>query len=150
MIKTVLFLTIQFSRSYLFAHSLNVKKFYLTHKWDPFRCYRSGTEWTWEYSFIAIAPRSTLTRCNSTCQGPNNGSNGNYKPFTIRGSASNGTKVVLHISESSSITWASPSDCLGHIQDIRWRRVLTLLQRCSRCILQPQPTRLNIYQPLSA
>ena len=30
--QTVLLLTIQFSISYLFAHSLNVKQFYLTHR----------------------------------------------------------------------------------------------------------------------
>ena len=31
-LSTVLFLTIQFSVSHLFAHSLNVKQFYLTHR----------------------------------------------------------------------------------------------------------------------
>ena len=30
--QTVLFLAIQFSISYLFAHSYNVKQFYLTHR----------------------------------------------------------------------------------------------------------------------
>ena len=30
--QTVLFQTIQFSVSHLFAHSLNVKQFYLTHR----------------------------------------------------------------------------------------------------------------------
>ena len=34
--------------NYLFALSLNVKKFYLTHRYDPIRCYHSSQEWTWE------------------------------------------------------------------------------------------------------
>ena len=46
--QTVLFLTIQFSISYLFAHSLNVKQFYLTHRLDSNRCYHSELEWTLE------------------------------------------------------------------------------------------------------
>ena len=37
--QIVQFQTIQFSISHLFALSLNVKRFYLTHRWDPFRCY---------------------------------------------------------------------------------------------------------------
>ena len=48
-------------------------------------------------------------------------------------------KGVLHIPQSSSITGASPPDCLVIIQDTHWER-LTLLQRCSWCILQPPPT----------
>ena len=32
---TVLFLTIQFSRSHLFAHCFNIKQFYLTHREEP-------------------------------------------------------------------------------------------------------------------
>ena len=52
---------------------------------------------------------------------------------------SNGNEGVLCITQSPSITGTSPSDCLvsylGHsLGD------LTPLQRCSRCILQPQPT----------
>ena len=39
--QTILFLTTQFSMSHLFAHSLNVKQFYLTHTSDPIRCYQS-------------------------------------------------------------------------------------------------------------
>ena len=46
--QTLLFLTIQFSLSLLFALSLNVKQFYLTHRWDPIKCFHSGSEWTWE------------------------------------------------------------------------------------------------------
>ena len=44
--QTVLFK--QFSRSHLFIYSLNVKQFYSTHREDPFRCYLSSSEWTWE------------------------------------------------------------------------------------------------------
>ena len=42
--QTLLFLAIQFSISHLFALSLNVKQFYLTHRWDPFRFYNSDPE----------------------------------------------------------------------------------------------------------
>ena len=34
--QTILFLIVQFCISHLFAHSLNIKQFYLTH---PIRCY---------------------------------------------------------------------------------------------------------------
>ena len=44
----VLFLTIQFSISHLFADLLNAKQFYLTHRYDPIRCYQSESEWIWE------------------------------------------------------------------------------------------------------
>ena len=47
--QTVLFTTDQFSISHLFALSLNVKQLYLTHRWDPIRCYHSGPEWIWEW-----------------------------------------------------------------------------------------------------
>ena len=40
---TVLFQTIQFSKSHLLTHNLNVNQFYLPH-W----CYNSGLEWTRE------------------------------------------------------------------------------------------------------
>ena len=40
--------TDQFNTSHLFAHSLNVKYFYLTHTYNPIRCYYSKSEWTWE------------------------------------------------------------------------------------------------------
>ena len=42
--QTVLFQTIQFSINSLFAHDLNIKQFYLTHRLYVFRCYHSG--WT--------------------------------------------------------------------------------------------------------
>ena len=41
---TVLFKTIQLIMSYLFARNLNVKQFYLTHRWDPISCYHSRSE----------------------------------------------------------------------------------------------------------
>ena len=47
--QAVLFQTIQFSISHLFAHSFNVKQFYLTHWLDPIWCYHSRPEWTWEW-----------------------------------------------------------------------------------------------------
>ena len=58
--QTVLIQTIQFSISHLFALSLNVKQFYLTHGWDPIRCYDSGPEWTqeqWEWKSTPHSPK---------------------------------------------------------------------------------------------
>ena len=56
---------------------------------------------------------------------------------------SNGNKGVLRIPQSPSLTGTSPPDCLvsypGH--SLWWWWGLTPLQRSSRCILQPQPTR---------
>ena len=46
--QTVLFQIIQFSLSHLFTLCLNVKHFYLTHRYDPFRCCHYEPEWTWE------------------------------------------------------------------------------------------------------
>ena len=55
------------------------------------------------------------------------------------GPGSNGNKGVLFIPQSSSITGASPLDCLvSYPGDTRWGS-LTPLQRCSQYILQPQP-----------
>ena len=58
------------------------------------------------------------------------------------GAGSDGNEEVLCIPKCSNITEASPSDCvasyLGHSLVS-----LTPLQRCSQCILQPQPTRKN-------
>ena len=52
------------------------------------------------------------------------------------GPGSDGNEGVHRISQSSSVTAASPSDCLvSYIQDNCWRS-LTPLQRCSRCIPQ--------------
>ena len=69
---------------------------------------------------------------------------------TLSGVKSDGNKGVFCIPQSSSITGTSPSDCLvlypGHSLGVG----LTPLQKCSRCILQPQPTgqtilKLKIY-----
>ena len=46
--QTILFLAIQFNISHLFTHSLNVKQFYLTQRWDPIWCYQCGSVWKWE------------------------------------------------------------------------------------------------------
>ena len=53
---------------------------------------------------------------------------------------SEGNKGVLCIPQSLSITGTSPSDCLVLCPGHSLVRVLTPLQRCSRCILQSQPT----------
>ena len=51
---------------------------------------------------------------------------------------SDGNEEVIRISQSSSITGTSPSACFvsypGHLV------FFTPLQKCSWCILQPQPT----------
>ena len=57
---------------------------------------------------------------------------------------SDGNKGVLHIPQSSSITEALPSDCLVSYSEHSWGADLTPLQRCSRCILQPQLTGQSI------
>ena len=46
----------------------------------------------------------------------------------------------MAIPQSSSITGASPSDCLVSYPDTHWGN-LTPLQGCSQCILQPQLTK---------
>ena len=47
---------------------------------------------------------------------------------------------VFHIPQSSSITGTSPSDCLVSYPGHLLGEGLTLMQRCSWCILPPQPT----------
>ena len=58
------------------------------------------------------------------------------------GLGSNGNKGILHISQNFSITGTSPSDCLVSYPGYSFGggESLTPLQRCSWCILQPQPT----------
>ena len=53
---------------------------------------------------------------------------------------SNGNEGVLHISQRSSITGTSPSNCLVSYAGHSLVGELTPLQRWSRCILQPQLT----------
>ena len=48
--QRVLFTTIPFNISHLFALTLNVKQLYLTHRWNPTRCYHSGPEWVCKQS----------------------------------------------------------------------------------------------------
>ena len=61
-----------------------------------------------------------------------------------RGPGSDGNEGVFHIPQSSSITEASTLECLVSYQDILWGFSFPLLRRCSRCILQYQPTRLKV------
>ena len=56
------------------------------------------------------------------------------------GPGSTGSEGVLRIPQSSSITGTSPSDCLVLYPGGSLGGVVTSLQRCSRCIVQPQPT----------
>ena len=69
-VKTVLFQTIQFSLSHLFAPCLNVKWFYLIHRQDPIRYYYSGPEWTWERWHWRSTPHSLkLHHCSVSYSG---------------------------------------------------------------------------------
>ena len=56
------------------------------------------------------------------------------------GPGTNGNKGVLRIPQSSSIIGTSSSDCLVSYTGHSLGKGLTTLQRCSWCILQPQPT----------
>ena len=58
------------------------------------------------------------------------------------GPRSNEKGEFLRLPQSSSITGASPSDCLVSYTGHSFGRYLTPLQRCNRCILLPQLTRL--------
>ena len=51
-----------------------------------------------------------------------------------------GNKGILHTPQSSSITGTSPSDCFVSYLGHSLGGGLTPLQRCSCCILLPQPT----------
>ena len=53
-----------------------------------------------------------------------------------------GNAMVLRLPQISSITEASPSDCLVSYPRCLLGEGLTPQQRCSRCILQPEPTGL--------
>ena len=35
------------NNSFKQCHSLNVKQFSLTHKWDSIKCYHNGSKWNW-------------------------------------------------------------------------------------------------------
>ena len=56
------------------------------------------------------------------------------------GPGSNGNEEVLRIPQSPSIAGTSPSDLVSYPRHSLWGGGLTPLQRCSQCILQPQPT----------
>ena len=60
---------------------------------------------------------------------------------TQNGPRSDGSEGVLCLPQSSSFTGTSPSDCLMSYPGQLLRGESYPIQRCSRCILQPQPTR---------
>ena len=62
------------------------------------------------------------------------------------GPGSKGNEGVLCISQSPSITGTSPSDCLVSYPGHPLGGGFNPLQRCSRCILQPQPTGQGLSQ----
>ena len=44
----------------MLTHTLNVRQFYLTHRWDPIRCYHSKSEWTkeqWQWRGTQYSPK---------------------------------------------------------------------------------------------
>ena len=113
--QTVLIQTIQFSISIDFIHTqLNVK----TVLFQAIQFSMST-----QFSFIWPLNRTRSVATTSGQSGPGSDDN----------------EEVLCIPQSSSITATSQSDCLvsypGHSLD-----GLAPLQRCNRCILQPQPT----------
>ena len=57
-----LFLTIWSRVGHLFAHSLNIKQFYLTQWWDPTRYILSGLDWTLEQWRWRAKPHSSEFR----------------------------------------------------------------------------------------
>ena len=59
-----------------------------------------------------------------------------------------GTEGVLCILQSSSIAGTSPSDCLVSYTGHSLGRGLTLLERFSRCILQPKPTLATVEEEI--
>ena len=69
---------------------------------------------------------------------------GPYQVLPLRGQSgpgSNGNEGVLRIPQSSSTAGISPSDCsVSYPGHSLGGGCLTPLQRCSQCILQPQPT----------
>ena len=61
--QTVLFQTIQFSISHSFAHSLNVKRFYLTHR-NLSGAITPGPKWTWkQWQWTGILHSPKLLLC---------------------------------------------------------------------------------------
>ena len=53
--------------------------------------------------------------------------------------------MLLYIPQSSSITGASPSDCLmSYTEHLLGVGVFTPLQKCSQCILQPKLTERGV------
>ena len=67
--QTFLFQTIQFSMNHLFAHSLNVKQFCLTHRLDPIRCYhssQSGPGNNGNEGVLCIPQSSSITGASSS------------------------------------------------------------------------------------
>ena len=60
-------LTIQLDISYSFAHSLNIKQSYLTHRWDPIRYYHSGSkqmaklqDWSFTIRWFSVISRRLI------------------------------------------------------------------------------------------
>ena len=134
--KTVLFLTIQFSISHLFAFSLNVKQFYQIHSWNSICCCHSGPEWAWErwlWRLLRIPPSSSNTEPSSwDCLVSYTGhSLGKSYP----------SAEIQSVYSTAPSGWAAMQFCVI-CRTIVSGDSLTHLQRCYRYILQA-PGRLG-------
>ena len=127
MSKTFLFQAIQFSQTILFSISIVFVYTQLNVKTVLFQIiqFSIGTQ------FSSIWP---IDRTLSSATTPDQS-----------GTGSDGNEGVLHIPQSSSITGTSPSDCLVSYPGHSWGVGSSPLQRCSWCILQPQPTGPNLF-----
>ena len=98
--QRVLFQTIQFNIGHLFAHSLNVKLFYLTHREDTIRCYHSGLEWTWDqWQCFCISQSSRIGSSPSGC----------LVSYTVNsfGGGITPTAAMQSVYSTASIDWAT-------------------------------------------
>ena len=133
--QTILIQTIQFSISRVFVHTqLNVKTvLFQTIQFNASTVSMSKTVLFQTIQFCISTQFSSIWPIDRTLS----------SAITLgqSGPGSDDSEGLFHIPQSSSITGTSPSDCLvsypGHSL---WGGGITTLQRCSRYILQPQPT----------
>ena len=92
----------------------------------------SKTVWFQAIQFSISTQFSSIWTIDRTLSGATNP--GQSEP------GSDGNEWVLRIPQSSGITGTSASDCLLSYLGHSLVGVVTILQRCSRCILQPQQT----------
>ena len=124
MSKTFLFQTIQFSQTVL-IQTIEFSIVFVYTQLHVKTVLFQTIQFSMSTQFNSISPidRTLLDATTLGLSGPGN----------------DGNEGVLHIPQSSSITGTSPSDCWvsypGHSLGS-----LATLQKCSQCILQPQPS----------